>query len=202
MGGRQGFSGLGDHACPWSTRFSHASGICQSISKYKEKLRSRNEAMLMETLMPMLVKNSRTSMEENKAVIPGFDEDPISPNFLDENLRLMPDLSKNPPTSMEVHEAVIGEFETDFLDKNLDMEFNRGCVPIPDLSTDTFLGSLLAKSTGIKNPQPDIVYGVSLDALTPEQLITANKLIGSSQISPGILYPFLIFEWKSEGIFY
>jgi len=130
----------------------------------REKLRSRNEATLMGSLIAMLMKNSRTSVE--------------------------------------VHEAVIRDFDTDFLDKNLDMEFNRGCVPIPDLSTDTLLGSLLAKSPGIKNPKPDIVYGISMEALTPEQLITANKLIESSQLSPGILYPFLIFEWKSaKGLF-
>lgn len=80
--------------------------------------------------------------------------------------------------------------------------FVGGCVPISDLSTNTLLGSLLAKSSGIKNPRPDIVYGVSLGALTPEQQITANALMESSQLSPGILYPFMIFEWKSaKGLF-
>jgi hypothetical protein len=143
----------------------------------REKLRSRNEATLMGELMPILVKNSRTPMEENETVIPNFDNDPNFPgfdDFLDENSRLMPILSNNSRTSMEVHEAVIRDFDNDFLDKNLDMEFNRGCVPILDLSTGTLLGSLLAKSPSIKNPKPDIVYGISLDALTLEQLITAS----------------------------
>jgi len=150
----------------------------------------------MGALMPILVKNSRTSMEVNEAVILDFDD------FPNENSRLMHILSNNSRTSVEVHEAMIRDFDTDFLDKNLDMGFTRGCVPIPVLSADTLLGSLLAKSPGIKNPKPDIVYGISLDALTPEQLITANKLIESSQLSPGILYPFLIFEWKSaKGLF-
>jgi hypothetical protein len=115
---------------------------------------------------------------------------------------LMPILAKESRTPMEVHDAVIRDFDTDFLDKNLDTEFRRGCAPIPDLATDTLLGSLLAKSSGIKNPKPDIVYGVSFDALTPQQQVTANTLMDSSQISPGILYPFLIFEWKSaKGLF-
>jgi hypothetical protein len=115
---------------------------------------------------------------------------------------LMPSLAKESRTSMETHEAVIRDFDTDFLDKNLDTEFRRGCVPIPDLSTDTLLGNLLAKSPSIKNPKPDIAYGISFDALSSEQRRIANMMVESSQLSPGILYPFLIFEWKSsKGLF-
>ena len=145
----------------------HSAMRPESVKKFqdtRDKLRDRTEATLMERLMPILAKDSRTSME--------------------------------------VHEAVIRDFDADFLDKNLDTEFRRGCVPIPDISTDTLLGSLLAKSPGIKNPKPDIVYGVSLDALSPQQQVTANMLKDSSQLSPGILYPFMIFEWKSaKGLF-
>jgi hypothetical protein len=145
----------------------HSAMRADSVKKFqdtRDKLLDRTEATLMERLMPILAKASRTSME--------------------------------------MHEAVIRDFDTDFLDKNLDTEFRRGCVPIADLSSDTLLGGFLAKSPGIKNPKPDIVYGVSLDALSPEQQVTANMLKDSSQLSPGILYPFMIIEWKSaKGLF-
>jgi hypothetical protein len=83
----------------------HSAMRADSVKKFqdtRDKLLDRTEATLMERLMPILAKASRTSME--------------------------------------MHEAVIRDFDTDFLDKNLDTEFRRGCVPIADLSSDTLLG--------------------------------------------------------------
>lgn len=42
---------------------------------------------------------------------------------------------------------------------------------------------------------PHITYGISMDVLTPEQQVVADMLEQSSQLSPGILYSFMIFEW-------
>jgi hypothetical protein len=48
-------------------------------------------------------------------------------------------------------EALARGFDAGFLNKNGDAKFRCGSVPVPDISADTLLGCLLAKSPSIKS---------------------------------------------------
>ncbi|KAH0558407.1 hypothetical protein GP486_004936 [Trichoglossum hirsutum] len=115
--------------------------------------------------------------------------------------KLMPILVRDSRTVNTPQGDLVRDWDHDNLDANVSQEFIRGLVPIPEVRQDLFLAKLLEKSPGIENPKPDIACGLTRKAFTEEEMV-ANGIHGSiTGISPGILHPFLIFEWKSaEGV--
>src|SRR5205085_2916226 len=92
---------------------------------------------------------------------------------------------------------LVRDWDHDNLDANDNQEFIRGFVPIPDLRQDQVLAKLLEKSPGMKNPRPNITYGLAREAFTREELVVNDLHASIAGISPKILHPFIIFEWKS-----
>lgn len=97
----------------------------------------------------------------------------------------------------QIHEMISLGFDDVYLACSLTSEFCYNYLPITDKSARKRIGKLLAKIPGEKNPKPDVVYGISPKALSQSQIQVARRVEGS-QISEGILYPFLVFEWQSE----
>jgi hypothetical protein len=111
--------------------------------------------------------------------------------------KLMPILVRDSRT-VNSQGDLVRDWDHDNLDANDNQEFIRGFVPIPDVRQDQVLAKLLEKSPGMKNPKPDITYGLAPEAFTEEELVANETYAPITGISPRILHPFLIFEWKSE----
>ncbi|KAH6708754.1 hypothetical protein BKA61DRAFT_614844 [Leptodontidium sp. MPI-SDFR-AT-0119] len=79
-------------------------------------------------------------------------------------------------------------FELDHLDWNINKDFYRDAVPFPPNQTNNRL------FFGIKNPKPDITYGIQYDAFTSEE--QKGLLDFEPELSEGIVSPFLVVEWK------
>lgn len=115
---------------------------------------------------------------------------------------LMPQLVKETRSIHSLQDALgiiaTKDFQEDFLDRNYDLEFVRGCVPIPDTQDDNLLALLLAKSPGVKNPKPDITYGIGIEAFNDDQRKIIRLHADSMMPSPQICFPFLVVEWKGS----
>jgi hypothetical protein len=111
--------------------------------------------------------------------------------------KFMPILVRESRTVNTPQGDLVRDWGHDNLDANGNLEFIRGSVPIPDVRQDQILANLLEKSPGMKNPKPDIAYGLSRKAFTKKELAVNDTYASITGISPRILHPFFIFEWKS-----
>ena len=89
-------------------------------------------------------------------------------------------------------------WKNDHLRHRVDQEFVRGYLPGLDPDGEATLAKLLAKHTGMKNPKPDLVYGLARDAFKEVGKIANSNDRDLAQISPGIYHPFFIIEFKSH----
>jgi hypothetical protein len=85
------------------------------------------------------------------------------------------------------------------LDRNRDREFLKDCVPIPNASQNAILQAALDAVGAPKTPKPDIAFGYRTSAFSNAQTHVNTVHDRISHISPGILHPFVIFEWKSNA---
>ncbi|KAL8792525.1 MAG: hypothetical protein Q9195_004895 [Heterodermia aff. obscurata] len=89
-------------------------------------------------------------------------------------------------------------WKDDHLRHRVDQEFVRGYLPGLDPDGEATLAKLLAKHIGMKNPKPDLVYGLAQDAFKEVGTIANSGHRDLAQISPGIYHPFFIIEFKSH----
>jgi hypothetical protein len=85
------------------------------------------------------------------------------------------------------------------LDRNRDREFLKDCLPVPDASQDTSLQAALDAVGAPKTPKPDLAFGYRPSAFSETQTHINTSHDRISQISPGILHPFIVLEWKSNA---
>ena len=90
------------------------------------------------------------------------------------------------------------KWKDDHLRHRVDQEFVRGYLPGLDPDGEATLAKLLAKHTGMKNPKPDLVYGLANDAFKEVGTTAKTNHRDLAQISPGIYHPFFIIEFKSH----
>ena len=89
-------------------------------------------------------------------------------------------------------------WKDDYLRHRVDQEFVRGYLLGLDPDGEATLAKLLAKHTGMKNPKPDLVYGLAQDAFKEVGIIANSNHRDLAQISPGIYHPFFTIEFKSH----
>lgn len=83
--------------------------------------------------------------------------------------------------------------------RNHDVDFLPNAIPKPDAEDNpAFQAALLAAGVP-KNPKPDFAFGVSEKAFTREQLHMSKIFPNIAGLSKGMLYPFLVVEWKSSA---
>ena len=85
------------------------------------------------------------------------------------------------------------------LDDNWNREFRKGSIPEVDVTDDSTL-KLLNSCERVKNPKPDVAYGLDNDAFTDTEIAINRLNLPIADISPGIWYPGLIVEGKTAGI--
>ncbi|KAI9760931.1 MAG: hypothetical protein M1840_002173 [Geoglossum simile] len=85
------------------------------------------------------------------------------------------------------------------LDRNRDREFLKDCVPIPNGSQNPNLQAALEVVGALKTPKPDLAFGYRASAFSPTQTLTNTTYDRISRLSPGILHPFIVLEWKSTA---
>lgn len=90
------------------------------------------------------------------------------------------------------------KWKVDHLRHRVDQEFVRGYLPGLDPNGEATLAKLLAKHAGMKNPKPDLAYGLAQDAFKEVGSIASSDHRDLAQISPGIYHPFFIIEFKSH----
>lgn len=86
------------------------------------------------------------------------------------------------------------------LDDNWNREFRKGSIPEVDIAGDKVWAKLLNTCERVKNPKPDIAYGLSQDAFTDAENRVNASYFKEASISPGILFPGLVVEGKTAGI--
>ena len=92
------------------------------------------------------------------------------------------------------------QWDKDDLDDSWNQPFKRNSIPQVDTSGDEPLKQLLDKNPRIKNPQPDIVYGLTEKCFSQPGK-RANELYDAQTgISKGIRHPFFFVEAKTNGI--
>jgi hypothetical protein len=127
--------------------------------------------------MPFLRKHERT--------VAGGEDDgntPVSELDMDMNVEIQPGMES------DARRQVLREFELDHLEYNISQDFTKDSVPYPANETEP------RSYYGIKNPKPDIVYGLQRGAFSQQQQKALLKL--EPDLSRGIISPFLIVEWK------
>ncbi|KAK4696410.1 hypothetical protein P7C71_g1493, partial [Lecanoromycetidae sp. Uapishka_2] len=88
-------------------------------------------------------------------------------------------------------------WDKDFLLHRRDQEFERGRLPTPNIENDETLAKLLGKVKGMKNPKPDLAYGLDKDAFSYEEQYVNDANPKIADLSKGIYHPFFIAEFKS-----
>lgn len=76
-----------------------------------------------------------------------------------------------------------------------DLDFKPDSIPHLE-NTDIMIIKLLDVSPRIKNPKPDLAYGIKFSAFTRTELDVIRLYQQYSQISPGISFPFFAAEFK------
>lgn len=90
-------------------------------------------------------------------------------------------------------------WEEDDLDEAWNQPFEKGSIPKVDTSGDKTWATLLNRNQRIKNPKPDILYGLSKNPFTPGGQ-RANELYKrQAGISKGMWHPFALVEAKTSG---
>lgn len=160
-------------------------GSVKKFAQQLQKVETRNEATISARLMPFFIKEERT--------MPGSaQEDPFGPSENEQEHDVGWELRRDEggfsDAEHEARRAVLRAFDLDHLDNNTDRDFARDSVPFPPNERKS------RSECGIKNPKPDITYGISRDAFTEEELKTLIDF--EPDISKGIISPFLVIEWK------
>ena len=91
-------------------------------------------------------------------------------------------------------------WEVDNLDDNWNKEFQKGSIPLVDTSRNKPMARLLNSCDRIKNPKPDVVYGLDELAFTEDEMVINHLFLSEAGISRGIWHPGLIVEAKTAGI--
>lgn len=88
-------------------------------------------------------------------------------------------------------------YEDDGLRHNRDQQFRKNSVPVKDSTGARDMEKFLRKLPGIPYPVPDLTYGLRRDAFTTGERLVSTALEHISAISPDMLYPFFVVEFKS-----
>ena len=94
----------------------------------------------------------------------------------------------NPP---DVFVEELREWKDDYLDMNLDVEFRQESLVAVTLSDNPAIER-------VKNPRPNVAFGLMRKALTMEQRETSNIYKTYTEVSPRLFGTFLIFECKGS----
>jgi hypothetical protein len=89
-------------------------------------------------------------------------------------------------------------WDKDHLDFNLQRNFEHGCVPLFQSSRHG-AAAALSDLPKLKDPRPDIAYGLSSDAFTEEETVINDAHQTITGVSPGIFFTFFIVEFKGQG---
>lgn len=89
-------------------------------------------------------------------------------------------------------------WDKDHLDFNLRKSFIHGCVSLFRSSRPS-AAAALGGLPKLKDPRPDIAYGLSSDAFTEEENAINDAHQAITGLSPGILHTFFIVEFKGQG---
>lgn len=92
---------------------------------------------------------------------------------------------------------VIVRWDDSALRHNRNQQFRRGSVPVKDKAGERDLEQWLRKLPDVKNPKPDLAYGLSRKAFRHRESVVNLTLLGISDISADMLYPFFVIEFKS-----
>jgi len=84
------------------------------------------------------------------------------------------------------------------LNARWDREFRPESIPRVDTKNATII-KLLQALPRVKNPKPDLAYGIKHRALTQTELDVANAHLRFSEPSPGLCFPFFAAEFKGAG---
>jgi len=108
-------------------------------------------------------------------------------------------VKEQPPTNQlkTDQEWMVRKFKTDGLRHKVNQKFESKTVPVTDAHGEKQLTKFLRKLPNIKTPMPDLAYGLRLDAFSDREERITFELRKISMISPDMVYPFLIFEFKS-----
>ncbi|KAL9129306.1 MAG: hypothetical protein Q9217_002217 [Psora testacea] len=88
-------------------------------------------------------------------------------------------------------------WKKDGLDINSSQPFLREALPKVDAKKDKLLERLLSRHERVKNPVPDVLYGLSKESFSDAEE-TVNKLLNVyTGISSGIRHPAVIVEFKT-----
>ena len=91
------------------------------------------------------------------------------------------------------------EWDLDGLDFRINQEFQPGSIPLMDTDNDPSLEALIEKLPGVKNPKPDLAYGLDEGVFTKEEIYANSRLKETAQLSPDMYHPFFVVEFKSAG---
>lgn len=162
-----------------STRTSAVS--VRSISKFENRHRAyarMNETTLLQNLFPVIMRDGYTLAHEYEGL--GKEE--------------MDTLRKG------------GKIYRDFLDDEkvittMDREFVRTLLPSRH-ATQEFEAEIakdLEKQSGMKNPKPDILYGIETDKFpVPSSVHIPAEVTALLEISPSMHHPFFLLEGKAD----
>ena len=143
----------------------------------REKYSVSNESTFVPKFLPTIVKEGRIR---------------ISPPYNEDDDSRGNDYDRD-------HE-VTRIFEDDGLVENWNQQLLKNMVPIPNADDGKELSRLLAKAGHITNPKPDIVYGVTTSVFETQKEREINDSNSEIvEVSPGMLHPFFLMEWKSAA---
>ena len=181
-----------------------------------------NEATFLSTILPTIIKPSRTGKSGVRGNVRELDEDLHDeaqaqtqveekqdpkqyPRGIDATDKKELTVTKgmeadNDGQRLAQDEAEYGiqDYWDDGLGVKIDCEFRRGFLP--DINKDTDLAKAMAKVDGMINPKPDITYGVRLNHYPiPSDVTVSAQTDLLLEVVPLLHFPFFIIEGKLDS---
>ena len=163
--------------------------------KRTENLQLHNEATMLDFLLPNLIKVNRQ--------VPA--EDPFAQDPFRRQESSTQEHFSTPPESSNFQEASghqpVDQWMEDFTDGgmtwNVDCEFQRTYLPnaYSLIGYEKEIATILAKERGIKNPNPDRIYGHALGSIpAPVLPMLRDETKQLLNVIPNMNHPFFIIE--------
>lgn len=95
-------------------------------------------------------------------------------------------------------EVLVKQWHLDHLDHSRNGQFSPNSIPLVNTKNDPHLEALLEKLPGVKNPRPDLAYGLSEDTFTEEENSANIRLNQIAELSSTLFHPFFVMEFKSH----
>ena len=144
------------------------------------RLKQRNETTFMIEMWKHFIKEAREVAEE-----------------------ICVDTSSSQDDQNNRREWISRTWAQDNLDYNYDQEFKENSIPTVEVGNDPqrieSRTAALSSCPKLKNPKPDMAFGLTKSAFTTFQRDTNIQYSNLAQVSPGILHTFFVVEGKGTG---